>query len=206
MAAFTALLVGGLVISAVEQVRAANAAKRAGEAGAEVAASQADLADYNATVADQQARDAIQRGAEQESNFRMGVRGMVGKQRASMAAANVDVSYGSAVDVQADTRYMGELDALTLRNNAAREAWGYRTQGEDLRRRAEIARREGVMLERQGSEARTAGYIGTIGTVVGGAGSLYAQRYGMTGHGGHGSQFGGQGQYSGMPTPIGGLS
>lgn len=180
MGLFTGLMIAGLAIQTINQVRSANAAGRAGEAGRDVAESQADLAEQNAAVADAQAEDAVDRGAEQESNFRMGVRGMVGKQRASIAAGNVDVSYGSAVDVQADTRYMGELDALTIRNNAAREAWGFKTQGADLRARAEIARREGVMLERQGNEARTGGYLGAIGTVVGGAGSIAATRYGMT--------------------------
>lgn len=181
MGVMTGLLIGGLVLQTVQQIRSANAAGRAGEAGRDVAESQADLADSNAALADLQARDAIERGAEQESNFRMGVRGMVGKQRAQLAGGNIDVSYGSAVDLQADTAYMGELDSLTIRNNAAREAWGFKTQGADLRARAEIARREGVMLERQGQEAKRAGYIGAATTVIGGGASLYAQRYGMHG-------------------------
>jgi len=179
MGLFTGLMIAGMTVQAVNQIRQGNAAARAGSAQRDVAESQAELADYNAQVADLQATDAIERGGEQESNFRMGVRGMIGKQRAQLAAGNIDVSYGSAVDVQADTAYMGELDALTIRNNAAREAWGFKQQGADLRRRAEIARKEGVMLERQGREARTGAYWGAVGTVVGGSASLYAQRMAM---------------------------
>jgi len=202
MGVFTALAIGSMAYSAYTQIRAGNAQARAGEQQRDVAESQAELADYNAQVAEIQAKDAIERGAEQESNFRMGVRGMVGKQRAQIAAGNIDVHYGSAVDLQADTAFMGELDALTIRNNAAREAWGFKEQGADLRRRAEIARKEGIMLEQQGREARKGAYLGAVGTLIGGSTSIYAQRMGMRGdnptRGGPRDE-----RFSGFPTSVG---
>src|SRR3989304_3955374 len=67
---------------------------------------------------------------------------------------------GAAADVQADAAFQGELDALTIRTNAAREAWGYQVQAEDLRTRATIAREEGVMLEAAGRERRTSAIAG----------------------------------------------
>lgn len=165
--------------SAWQQHRQGQQAEQAGIHQAAAANSEADLQDYNAKVADLQANDAIVRGAEQESRLRTQVRGAIGTQRAGFAASNIDVGFGSAVDVQADAAYLGELDALTVRNNAAREAWGYKVSAEDLRRRAQIARKEGVYLEAAGHQAATTGNIAAAGTLIGGTGSLLKAKYGF---------------------------
>jgi len=206
MAAFTtmailALTAASTAVSVYSQVKAGKAAKKAGDvAGAaqekagtlqrEVSESEAGLTDYNAAVAELQAKDAVERGAEEESRFRTTVRGMVGTQRVGFAAGNIDVGYGSAVDVQADAAYLGELDALTIRTNAAREAWGYNVQGGDLRQRALIMRQEGKNLEEMarlgamgtraasGAQA-TASYLGAAGSLIGGTTSLLQLRYGF---------------------------
>lgn len=175
----TSLVVAGLVMEAYGMAKQAQSAKKAGKAGREAANSQADLADYNAAVASVQADDAIARGAEEESRFRTGVRGMIGSQRAEFAAGNIDVGYGSSADVQADTAFLGELDALTIRTNAAREAWGYKVQAEDLRKRAQIARKTGVMVEASGRAQATAAYAGGTASLLTGAASLYKAKYGM---------------------------
>lgn len=174
------MAIGGTALSAYGQIRAGQAAKRAGEAQRDAAESQAQLADYNAAVADIQSRDALERGMEDEQRFRQKVRLLIGEQRAGQAAGNVDVGFGSAVDVQADAAFLGELDALQVRNNAAREAWGYKVQGEDLRKRAEIARKEGVYLEKAGGEQRTAAYTAAAGTILTGTTSLMMDRYGFS--------------------------
>jgi len=174
-----ALAAASTATTVIGQVKAGNAAKRAGEAQREASESQAELADYNAAVADLQAKDAIARGAEEEARFRTQVKGAIGAQRAGLAASNVDVGFGSAVDVQADAAFLGELDALTIRTNAAREAWGYEVQAEDLRKRGEIARKEGVYFEAAGREAQSASRWGAASTVAGSAGSLLMQKYGF---------------------------
>lgn len=191
MAGFTmlglSLLIGGVAAgtqaySSIRGSRAqAKAEEDAGRAQREAAESQAGLADYNAAVAKLQAQDAIARGREEESQYRQQVAGMIGSQRAGFAGANIDVSSGSALDVQADAAFLGELDALTIRNNAAREAWGYEVEAEDQRRRAEIARREGVMLEAAGRESaratRRAGVVGAIGIGLNAGASYLQSRY-----------------------------
>ena len=93
MAAFTAMaIIAGVSagISAVGQWKAGKAAKKAGEAQQRAAESQAELMDYNANVAELQAEDAVQRGAQEESRFRQGVRLMIGTQRAGFAAGNIE--------------------------------------------------------------------------------------------------------------------
>jgi hypothetical protein len=185
MAVLTAIAIGSLIYGAVtktaSQIKQGNAAKKAADASASAASDQADLTDWNAKVADLQAADAVTRGAMEESRFREGVRTMIGKQRAGIAGGNIDVNTGSAVDVQADTANLGELDALTIRTNAARQAWGYQVQGQDLRRRAIITRKEGANIAAAGQVAQSASRWAAAGTIVSSVGdaAIMAQRYGF---------------------------
>lgn len=174
--ALTAASTGVQVYGAIKQ---GQAAKKAGAAGQAAANDQASLSDYNASVAGLQADDAIARGADEENRYRTQVRGIVGQQRADFAGANIDVGYGSAVDVQADAAYLGELDALQIRTNAAREAWGYEVQEEDYRREGEITRKTGEQIAAAGRANAKAAYIGAVGTALGGASSLLLTKYGM---------------------------
>jgi len=176
----TTLLVGGIIsagVSAYGQVRAGRAAQRAGEIEQKAADAQAEVIDWNAGIADLQAEDATARGYEEEHRFRSMVRGVIGTQRAGFAAGNIDVGFGSALDVQADAAFLGELDALTIRNNAAREAWGYKVEGENLRQQADVTREEGVAMAASGRERRNQAYIGAAGTLIGSGMSLVQQRY-----------------------------
>lgn len=170
MAALTAFLVGTLIASTITQtvgqVKAGRAAKRVGE-------SQGQLDDYNAGIADTQAKDALRRGGEEEAQFASSVSGVVGTERAGFAGQNVDVATGSAADVQADAKRLGELDVRGIRRNAQREAWGYSVEAENYRRGAGIAR--------QGGQAQlAASRYAAAGTVLGGTSSLLLARYGWS--------------------------
>ena len=115
----TGISIAGSLFSARGQIKAGEAAQAASE--------------FNASVAEIQAEDALLRGKIAEERYRQGVQLLIGSQRVGFAAQNVDVGVGSAVDVAADTAFIGELDALTIRNNAAREAWGYRQNATSFR-------------------------------------------------------------------------
>jgi hypothetical protein len=184
MAAFTALALGSLLLGTATKViggiKSGNAAARAGEAEQAAANAQAGITDFNASVADLQAQDALDRGAQEEARFRQGVKLMMGSQRAGVAASNVDVGFGTPVDVQADTAYRGELDALTIRTNAARTAWGYNVEAADLRAGAAIQRKTGVYQAQAGYAQRSAARWSVAGSLIGAAGdaSLMAARFG----------------------------
>jgi hypothetical protein len=79
-------------------------------------------------IADQQANDAKQRGEVNVQRQRDITAQRIGTQRAALAAQGTDLE-GSPTDILGDTARSGEFDALTLRNNAAREAYGYQVQG-----------------------------------------------------------------------------
>ena len=182
MAAATAALIFagvGMGISAYSQWKAGKAEKKAGEAQQRAAEKQADLTDYNAAVATLQATDAVERGKIEADKFRSRTRVLIGEQRVGFAAGNIDVGYGSAVDVQADAAFLGELDALTLRTNAAREAWGYRVQREDLETQAQIQREEGAAMLEAGKQRQTAMRWQAAGTLFSGSASLLETRYGF---------------------------
>lgn len=178
-AAALALTAIGTATTVYGQKKAGDAAQAAGSAQRKASESQAALQDFNAHIADLQAQDAVERGAETESRYRTQVRGAIGTQRAGIAGGNIRVGFGSAVDVQADAAYLGELDALQIRTNSAREAWGFKMQATDLRRRAEISRKEGVYLEAAGGQAKSAANLAAVGTIIGGASSLLQMKYGF---------------------------
>lgn len=174
-----ALTAASVATQAYGQKKQATAAKKAGQAQARVAESSAQVLDFNAEIADLQAKDAVIRGAEAESRFRTQIRGAIGTQRAGFAAGNIDVSFGSPVDVQADAAFLGELDALTIRTNAAREAWGFKVQAADIRKRAEITRKEGVNALTAADAAASAAKWAMGGTLLGGGATLLQMRYNM---------------------------
>lgn len=185
MAAFTALAIGlglaGLATKAVGEHQAGQAAEAAGRAQADVSESQAQVADYNAHVADLQSQDAVERGAEAENRFRLQVRGAIGAQRTGFAAGNIDVGFGSAVDVQGDAAYLGELDALQIRTNAARQAWGYSVQASDYRQQATIDRKAAANQIAAGEQAATASNFNVASTLLTGGTSLLQAKYGFKG-------------------------
>jgi hypothetical protein len=90
---------------------------------------QSAMADRNAQTSEQLARDAEARGDTAAAAVTRKYAGVSGAQRASFAARGLDISEGSAASILQDTDYFGQLDTLTTRANAAREAWGFRVQG-----------------------------------------------------------------------------
>lgn len=104
---------------------------------------QAGIAKNNAIVQQQQAKDALQRGEQAELHQRIRSAQAVGRQRAQMGAAGVGLSSGSPSQVLQDTAKLGELDALTVRNNAQREAYGHNVEEMNFKSDAKFARMKG---------------------------------------------------------------
>lgn len=92
-----------------------------------------DTAKRNQNLANAQADDALLRGTIEESKYRRQIAQVIGGQKAAFGARNVAVT-GTALDLLGDTAQQGEENALTIRNNAAREAWGYRNQASEASR------------------------------------------------------------------------
>jgi hypothetical protein len=116
------------------------------------------MAKYQQKVAQGQARDAIDRGQAAEDAHRRKVAQFAGKQRATMGASGVELTSGSFADVLQDTAMLGELDALTIRSNAQREAYGYQSQA--------------AVSGYEASAAKTAGWMNAGGSLLSGASNL----------------------------------
>lgn len=89
---------------------------------------QAQVDRENAQVAEWEAQDAILQGQKAEVKRDLKTGDLIGKQEAGFAARGVAINEGSPLRVLNDTAFMGEQDALTIRNNTAREAWALRNQ------------------------------------------------------------------------------
>jgi hypothetical protein len=165
-------------IRARGQMKAASAQKKAGEIAGDAADAEGERFDYNAGVADLQAQDALDRGVDDEGRFRSSIRGLIGTQRATLAANGVVVGVGSAADVQADAAYLGERDAQQIKANAQREAWGFTVQADDLRKGGEVARKGGQAAREAGRVASSAGKWAVAGDLIGTGSSLAMQKYG----------------------------
>lgn len=127
------------------------------------------IAGVNQRLNDMQARDAISRGKEAEKRLRSEVKQLIGTQRAAYAAQGVDIGVAgdSAAEVAADTAALGELDALMIRNNARREAFGIKMQGLGMQGQARMDN----LASRQQAFA----------TLISGAGSTFMTYRGLTG-------------------------
>lgn len=101
---------------------------------------QAQVDQNNARLAEYQAQDAERRGAVAAQNVGYRTNQVKGTQRAALAANGVDLGYGSALELLSDTDYFGSVDRATTVDNAAREAWGYRTQGANYTSDASLLR------------------------------------------------------------------
>lgn len=101
---------------------------------------QGQIAENNATISGWQADDALRRGAREASRSRMKTNQLKGTQRAALAANGVDLGVGSALNILTDTDQFGDIDASTITDNAAREAWALRNQASNFQGEASLMR------------------------------------------------------------------
>lgn len=125
---------------------------------------QAQVAANNATIATNNAQNAEAAGAQQAADKGLQTRNTVGAILASQAASGLDVNSGSNVDVRSSASEVGQLDALTIRSNAARQAYSYETQAAGDQ--AEISQDQAAE-----KNAETAGNISEFSSLLGSASS-----------------------------------
>ena len=90
---------------------------------------QSQISKVNEQIAQWDASAALNRGQTLEGESRLATAQVYSSQRASMAANGVDITEGSPVGVLATTKFIGNVDAATIHDNALQEAWGYQVAG-----------------------------------------------------------------------------
>lgn len=124
------------------------------------AAYQAQVAANNAAIAKQNEELEVQSGEVQAANQEMKTRSTVGTTLASQGASGVDVNSGSSVAVRSAEAELGMLDALTIRSNEARKAYGYAVA-------ATSDTAESGLLTQESEQASAAAPISALGSFLG---------------------------------------
>jgi hypothetical protein len=125
--------------------------------------SQKKAAEYNATMQNRAADDAMQRGAIDAAAVKERTRKLISTQIANSGAAGFDSGTGTALDLSTEAAGFGELDALKTINNSQRVASGQQAQANlDLF---------------QGSSAARTGTLNAAGTLFSGAGNAGRSYY-----------------------------
>ena len=118
------LAANAAVVGATSAAVTAGSAIYGGIAQSEAASYQAKVAENNAKIANQNAQYSIEAGDEKVQQAGLRAAEDLGAVKTSLAANNVDVNTGSAVDVEAATREKGRLNELTTAEDAERAAYG----------------------------------------------------------------------------------
>jgi hypothetical protein len=104
----------------------------------------AAVASNNQTIANQNAKMALQQGQQAEQAQRIKTGSMIGAIEAQQAASGVITNSGSALNVRSSAAETGELDALTIRYNANLQERNYRQQAQNFGAQASLADASGM--------------------------------------------------------------
>lgn len=121
------------------------------------------VANNNAKMAEYAAQDAQRKGEEDAMAVQRKAAALKSNQRVALAANGLDLTYGTAADLQDQTDFFAQSDAATARTNASREAWRLRSGGQQ----------EAAM----GAAARSNASLSAAGTLIGAAGSVASKWY-----------------------------
>lgn len=144
--------IGAIVAAGVGMAVQASAASARGAAVREGAI-------RNAVVAERQAADAVARATLPGARMRMRGGQFVGVQEAHFGASGVLAGGGSAGDLTKETRIISDVDEEVIRNNAAREAFGFRTG-------AQRHQQEGAYAASEAENALRLSVIGGVGKMA----------------------------------------
>lgn len=100
---------------------------------------QYEMSKINARNMEKQAKRSIELGEKSAESYQKKIKSLVGQQKTGYAGGGVDVSFGSARQVQQETMEIGAQDAAEIRNNAFLEAMGYESQAQQTRREGRMA-------------------------------------------------------------------
>ncbi len=153
---------------------------------------QADVARQNQELAEQQAGAERRQGYENMLTQRQETAKLIGRQRAAAGASGAAVDVGSNLDLQADTAFQGEIDAINAYNkgldaayNSQIQAWNYGQQADAYDAAAE--------------STKNAGYLNAASTAIGGIADIGTTWAGLSG-GGKGGKSGAYGStYNNRP-------
>lgn len=128
-----------------------------------IAKSRANIARINAQAMELQAQAVLRANETATVQKTMAAGRTKSAQRAALAANGIAVAEGSAAELQASTDIVKKIDMNTMKENAVRNAWGYRMQATNYENQALMAEagKQSVGLTFATSLANTASQVGT---------------------------------------------
>lgn len=131
---------------------------------------QSGVSEYNAKAAEWDAKQVTNEGVQAEAQHRQQVKQFAGSQIATMGGSGTEVNTGTNLQIQEDTARMGEVDALTIRQNYWRKA-------SSLRQQAKLYRYESDYYKKSAENIKKWGWLGAGSTLLTQGGSMASRYY-----------------------------
>jgi hypothetical protein len=126
---------------------------------------QAGIAELNAKIALQNKDYAFATGETEAQKYGAAARYRMGAIRSGEGASGIDIGSGSKAKVQEGQQTVTNIDMAQIRNNAARKAYGFEVEATQDTAQA-------ALYTKAGSDAKTGGEIGALGSLVSGTTSV----------------------------------
>lgn len=136
---------------------------------------QQGIAQINQKIQKQNADYAIATGEVEAQQSGMKTAGQVSQTKVQQSASGLDVNSGSNVTVRDSETAIGQQNQDIIRSSAARKAYGFEVEGAQ-------AEAQGNIYGMAAKTSQTAGILGAVSSIIGGAGSVASKwaQYGST--------------------------
>lgn len=164
------LAIGSMALSAGGAGISAFGASSKGKAAQQMYNYQAGVADFRRKIALQNRDYSLQVGEDQAAHYGIKAAAREGTTRAVSGASGIDVGSGSKAAVIKSEQKVAAMDMATIRNNAARRAYGYEVEAT-----GEAAQSQ--MYKVAGSQAKKAAGFDVASSLISGATSVASKWY-----------------------------
>jgi len=131
-----------------------------------------EVAELNAKYAEIDAYEAEQQGLTEEARYQSVIDSTVSAQRLAFAVQDVDVNTGIAKELQNESRLVGMLNKMDIKNQAHARALGIKGQARQYRLQGSMDQNQ---ARGQASAVQNAGVMSAVSTSLSGYGSRAAQ-------------------------------
>lgn len=123
----------GLASKGAQGALKIQAAKERAQMMIELADERSKISELNAEMSEINAKQAKEAGDQAATQIEFRQRKLRGAQRSALAASGVDTGFGSGAEIQAESEMIANLDMATVKNNAYRQAWGFKMEAAGTR-------------------------------------------------------------------------
>jgi hypothetical protein len=145
----------------------ADAARQKADTDAAAYRYRAQVAENNAKISEENARLETAAGEANTEQALLRGRARVGQIKAAQAASGVEINSGSSATISEAASELAMLDAMTIRSNSARKAYGYQVEATSQRANAQLGEASARNAQIAGDYAVTGSLLGTAAGMFG---------------------------------------